>query len=60
MAPLSAGAALGKPGGKARAAGMRPERRAQITKKAAAKRWGNKFDLTFTGILCFRLQMARR
>ena len=35
----SAGAALGKLGGKARAAGMTPERRAEIAKKAAAKRW---------------------
>jgi hypothetical protein len=36
----SAGATLGKLGGKARAAGMTPERRAEIAKKAAAKRWG--------------------
>jgi len=32
--------ALGKKGGKARAASMTPERRAEIAKKAAAKRWG--------------------
>ena len=31
--------ALGKKGGKARAAKMTPERRAEIAKKAAAKRW---------------------
>ncbi len=32
--------ALGKKGGAARAASMTPERRAEIAKKAAAKRWG--------------------
>jgi hypothetical protein len=32
--------ALGKKGGTARAKGMTPERRAEIAKKAAAKRWG--------------------
>ncbi len=32
--------ALGKKGGAARAANMTPERRAEIAKKAAAKRWG--------------------
>ncbi len=31
--------ALGKKGGTARAASMTPERRAEIAKKAAAKRW---------------------
>jgi hypothetical protein len=31
--------ALGKKGGAARARSMTPERRAQIAKKAAAKRW---------------------
>jgi hypothetical protein len=31
--------ALGKRGGAARAASMTPERRAEIAKKAAAKRW---------------------
>jgi hypothetical protein len=35
----SAAAQLGKLGGAARAAGMTPERRAEIAKKAAAKRW---------------------
>ena len=35
----SAAAALGRRGGKARAAGMTPERRAEIARKAAAKRW---------------------
>jgi hypothetical protein len=33
--------ALGKKGGTARAAKMSPERRAEIAKKAAAKRWGS-------------------
>jgi hypothetical protein len=33
--------ALGKKGGAARAANMTPERRAEIAKKAAEKRWGN-------------------
>lgn len=32
--------ALGRKGGAARAAKMTPERRAEIAKKAAAKRWG--------------------
>ena len=36
----SAAAQMGKLGGKARAAAMTPERRAEIAKKAAAKRWG--------------------
>ncbi len=31
--------AMGKRGGKARAAAMTPERRAEIARKAAAKRW---------------------
>jgi hypothetical protein len=35
----SAAAQMGKLGGKARAANMTPERRAEIAKKAAAKRW---------------------
>ena len=35
----SAAAELGARGGKARAARMDPERRAEIAKKAAAKRW---------------------
>jgi hypothetical protein len=33
-------AALGRKGGRARAAAMTPERRAEIARKAAAKRWG--------------------
>lgn len=38
--PLSSAAAeLGRKGGKARAAKMSPERRAEIARKAAAKRW---------------------
>lgn len=36
-----AAVALGKKGGKARADSMSPERRAEIAKKAAAKRWGD-------------------
>lgn len=36
----SAAAELGSRGGKARAARMTPERRAEIARKAAAKRWG--------------------
>ena len=35
----SAAAQMGKLGGKARAAAMTPERRAEIAKAAAAKRW---------------------
>jgi hypothetical protein len=35
----SAAAELGKRGGKARAATMTPERRAEIARKAAAARW---------------------
>ena len=31
---------MGRKGGAARAASMTPERRAEIAKKAAAKRWG--------------------
>jgi hypothetical protein len=34
-----AAVSMGKRGGKARAEGMTPERRAEIAKKAAAKRW---------------------
>jgi hypothetical protein len=34
--------ALGKKGGAARAASMTPERRAEIAKKAASKRWENR------------------
>ena len=36
----SAAAQLGSLGGKKRAANMSPERRAEIAKAAAAKRWG--------------------
>lgn len=35
-------AAMGRKGGAARSASMTPERRAEIAKKAAAKRWGAK------------------
>jgi hypothetical protein len=35
-----AASAMGKKGGPARAASLTPERRAEIAKKAAAKRWG--------------------
>ena len=35
----SAAASLGRLGGKARAEKMSPERRAEIARKAAAKRW---------------------
>jgi hypothetical protein len=34
--------ALGKKGGAARAKSMTPERRAEIARKAAAKRWGSR------------------
>ena len=40
IAPANAAATLGKLGGAARARNMTPERRAEIAKKAAAKRWG--------------------
>ena len=33
---------MGRKGGAARAAAMAPERRAEIARKAAAKRWGEK------------------
>jgi hypothetical protein len=36
---FTAAAALGKKGGKARADAMTPERRAEIAKRAAKKRW---------------------
>jgi hypothetical protein len=36
----AAAVALGRMGGKARAAGMTAKRRGEIAKKAAAKRWG--------------------
>lgn len=38
----SAAAELGRKGGKARAANMTPERRAEIAKRAAEKRWKKK------------------
>jgi len=34
--------ALGRKGGKARAAKLTPEQRSEIARKAAAKRWGSK------------------
>ncbi len=37
-----AAAKMGRKGGKARAAAMAPERRAEIAKAVAAKRWGAK------------------
>jgi len=40
--PASAAAQLGKLGGAARARNLTPEKRAEIAKKAAAKRWENK------------------
>jgi hypothetical protein len=38
----AAAVALGRMGGKARAAGMTAEKRSEIAKKAAAKRWTKK------------------
>ncbi|KIZ37694.1 MULTISPECIES: hypothetical protein [Rhodopseudomonas] len=38
----AAAVALGRMGGKARAAGMTAKKRSEIAKKAAAKRWGGK------------------
>ncbi len=35
-------AAMGRKGAAARAAGMTPERRAEIARKAATKRWGER------------------
>jgi hypothetical protein len=40
LAPISPGAALGKLGGEARARNLTSERKAEIAKKAAQKRWG--------------------
>jgi len=37
-----AAVSMGKRGGKARAQAMTPERRAEIAKRAAQKRWSNK------------------
>jgi hypothetical protein len=39
LAPVTAGATLGKLGGQARARNLTPEQRAEQAKKAAAKRW---------------------
>lgn len=39
-APASPAAEMGKKGGRARADALTPERRAEIARKAAAKRWG--------------------
>lgn len=41
-AAVSLGRRGGLKGGKARAAAMMPERRAEIARKAAAKRWGGR------------------
>lgn len=41
-AAVALGRRGGLKGGKARAASLTPERRKEIAKKAAAKRWGNK------------------
>jgi hypothetical protein len=38
----AAAVALGRKGGASRAAGMTPERRAEVARKAATKRWGVK------------------
>jgi general stress protein YciG len=40
----SAAAEMGRKGGKKRAENMTPERRAEIARKAAAKRWSNEKD----------------
>ena len=40
--PPSAGAELGKLGGAARARNLTPERRAEIARQAAAKRWAQR------------------
>jgi hypothetical protein len=40
----SAAAQLGRKGGKARAAAMTPERRAEIARKAAEKRWSTRAE----------------
>jgi hypothetical protein len=45
-APASAAAQLGKLGGAARAKKLTAERRAEIAKTAAAKRWSNTSRLT--------------
>lgn len=38
--PVTAAAEMGRKGGAARAAAMTPERRAEIARAGAAKRWG--------------------
>ena len=40
--PKSEAQSLGAKGGAARAANLTPERRAEIARKAAAKRWGQR------------------
>ncbi|NKC33845.1 RNA-binding protein [Falsiroseomonas selenitidurans] len=40
-APASPAAEMGRKGGEARAKAMTPERRAEIARKGAAKRWGS-------------------
>ena len=45
-AASSAAAQLGKLGGKKRAENMTPERRAEIARKAATKRWSKQNDPT--------------
>ena len=42
QAASSAAAELGRKGGRKRAESLTPERRAEIARKAAAKRWGSK------------------
>jgi hypothetical protein len=42
LAPISPGAALGKLGGEARARNLTAERKAEIAKQAAQKRWKSK------------------
>lgn len=46
LPPLSPAAELGRKGGEARAKAMTPERRAEIARKAAAKRWNSVVDKT--------------
>src|SRR5467141_5185307 len=49
-----AAVALGRKGGKARAAGMSARQRKEIAKKAAKARWG------IDGTLCFRILIKSR
>jgi len=54
----AAAVSLGKRGGAARAAAMTPERRTEIARKAAAKRWGPSTadaTLDFLGVFCYTL-----